>query len=387
MFAQDIVDIIAPFRSYAFDEEHFNGTYPYTYPIRSSVNSISGPLGGAIGNATVASGRMIPEFTLNPANLAMTKYNMIHVGGLFNHYNGINQNSLGGISYISAVPVYSGSLSFGAGVTKERDYNLYYRNDDITQRTSGGLYNWRFTGAVEVQKDIFVGGELSLLSGKRNNNIAFSPADGFIEENNYFGITGRIGMNYHFLPILNAGVSIDLPTVLGVDYSLRNYSSSLGSTSYTITSPAILRAGLALTLRIVDLYYSIDYANWQNLTVRSSRLTQGDVDEINREIFDNFSVTYSHHVGMAIHVPLLPLHFYFGYQYLPDAYLGLNGFSLGKLIPRELDDRFSSSFSWGFSLFLKQGLSISASFETAHVFYDEEREKPRNTQLSLGYFF
>jgi hypothetical protein len=148
-----------------------------------------------------------------------------------------------------------------------------------------------------------------------------------------------------------------------------------------------LRAGLALTLRIVDLYYSIDYANWQNLTVRSSRLTQGDVDEINREIFDNFSVTYSHHVGMAIHVPLLPLHFYFGYQYLPDAYLGLNGFSLGKLIPRELDDRFSSSFSWGFSLFLKQGLSISASFETAHVFYDEEREKPRNTQLSLGYFF
>jgi hypothetical protein len=387
MYAQDIVDIIAPFRSYAFDEEHFNGTYPYTYPIRSSVNSMSGPLGGAIGNATVASGRMIPEFTVNPANLAMTKYNMIHVGGLFNHYNGINQNSLGGISYISAVPVYSGSLSFGAGVTKERDYNLYYRNDDITQRTSGGLYNWRFTGAVEVQKDIFVGGELSLLSGKRNNNIAFSPADGFIEENNYFGITGRIGMNYHFLPILNAGVSIDLPTVLGVDYSLRNYSSSLGSTSYTITSPAILRAGLALTLRIVDLYYSIDYANWQNLTVRSSRLTQGDVDEINREIFDNFSVTYSHHVGMAIHVPLLPLHFYFGYQYLPDAYLGLNGFSLGKLIPRELDDRFSSSFSWGFSLFLKQGLSISASFETAHVFYDEEREKPRNTQLSLGYFF
>jgi len=181
---------------------------------------------------------------------------------------------------------------------------------------------------------------------------------------------------------------MDLPTLLGVDYSLREYAESgSGTLDYSLRSPAVLRAGLALTLKIVDLYYSYDYTNWQNLRLSSSDLSQSAQDELNREIVNNLNVTHAHHIGIGLHVPKVPLHFYAGYRYLPDLYQGLNGFSLGNIVPRELADRFRSSFSWGGTLFLKQGISISASFETYHAYYDGNTEKPKNTNLSMSYFF
>ena len=181
---------------------------------------------------------------------------------------------------------------------------------------------------------------------------------------------------------------MDLPSMIGTEYALRSYGSSSSQTvDYSITSPTVMRAGLALTLRIVDLYYSYDYTNWQDLKFKSSDLAVTYVDEINREITNNFSIVGSHHIGMALHVPLLPLHFYFGYQYLPDVYQGLNSFTLANIIPRELTDRFRSSFSWGASLFLKQGISVSAAFETYHAFYNGTEEKPTSANLSLAYFF
>lgn len=390
--AQELVDIIAPLYSYDFDNFHYSGTSNYNYPLRVSAIQMGSPLGSAIGHANVASGQMIPEYTVNPANLGMTKYNSVQVNGLFNNHNGVSSNSLGGINYIASVPVYSGSMTYSAGVSRERDYNLYFQDDDILQRSTGGLYNWHFSGAMEMQEDIFVGAEVSFLTGKRNNDVDFidpvSSTDGYIEENSYFGATARIGMNYHVFPVLNIGFSMDLPSVIGTDYALRPYGSSSSQTvDYSITSPAVLRAGLALTLRIVDLYYSYDYTNWQNMEFKSNDLLRSYVDDINREITNNFSVVGAHHIGMAIHVPLIPLHFYFGYQYLPDVYQGLNSFSLANMIPRELTDRFRSSFSWGASFFLKQGISVSAAFETYHVFYDDTEEKPRSMNLSMAYFF
>jgi len=391
-FAQELTDIIAPFYSYDMDAQHYNGTFPYDYPLRASTLPSVNPLGAAVGQATVATGQMIPEYTNNPANIAMTKYSSIQVNGLFGSHTGVNSNSLGGINYMVSVPVYSGSMSYAAGVTRINDYNLYYQNDDIIQRSKGGLYNWHFGGAMEVQKDIYLGAEVSLLTGKRNNDINYkdplSTVDGYIEDNTYFGATAKLGMTYHVLPVLNLGVSLDLPSVLDVDYSIRNYySSGGGSVNYDIRTPAVYRAGFALTLKLVDLYYSYDYTNWQDLSIKSNELLQSAVDEINREALNNFSVVGAHHIGMAFHVPLLPLHLYLGYQYLPDAYQGLNAFSLANLVPNELSDRFRSSFSWGASFFLKQGISISASFETFHKFYDDVREKQTNANLSLGYFF
>lgn len=389
---QELTDVIGPLYTFDMDDDHYNGAYGYTYPLRVSALNTASPLSAAIGNATVASGQMIPEFGVNPANLAMTKYSSVQVNGVFSRYNGVSRNSLGGISYIVPVQVYRGSLTFGAGVNRERDYNLYYQDSDIIQRSHGGLYNWHFNGAVEVQKDIFFGGEFSLLSGTRDNDIDFKDAlasvDGYVEENAYFGAGARLGVTYHVLPVLNLGFSLDLPTLIGVDYSLRIYDSNSRSTSeFSIKAPGVLRAGLALTLKIVDLYYSYDYANWQNMIVRSSDLEQSAVDQLNREITNNLSITQSHHIGMALHVPLLPLHFYFGYQYLPDIYQGLNSFSLAKLVPHELSDRFRSSFSWGASLFIKQGFSVSASFETWHAFYNSVEETPLTSNLSLSYFF
>ena len=391
-FAQELVDVIAPLYSYDMDDAHYNGTSTYTYPLRVSTLDMGNPLGSAIGHATVASGQMIPEMTLNPANLGMTKYNSVQVNGLFNNHNGVNSNSFGGVNYIVSLPVYSGSMTYAAGVNREKDYNLYYQNDDIEQRSTGGLYNWHFNGAMEMLEDIYLGAEVSMLTGKRNNDFDFkntlSLTDGYREEYSYFGATAKVGINYHAFSVLNIGLSMDLPSVIGSEYSLIAYgSSSPQSVDYSITSPAVMRAGLALTLRIIDFYYSYDYTNWQDMKFASNDLTVAHVDEINREIINNFSIVGSHHIGMAVHVPLIPLHLYMGYQYLPDVYQGLNSFTLANIVPRELTDRFRSSFSWGASFFLKQGVSISAAFETYHAFYNGMEEKPKSMNLSMAYFF
>jgi hypothetical protein len=391
-FAQELIDVIAPLYSYNLDGLHYNGTSTYSYPLRASALETGNPLGSAIGHATVASGQMIPELTLNPANLGMIKYSSVQVNGLFNNYNGVNSNSLGGINYIVSLPVYSGSMTYAAGVNREKDYNLYYQDDDIIQRSTGGLYNWHFNGAMEMLEDIYVGAEISMLSGKKDNDVDFidvlSSPDGYIEESSYFGVTAKVGINYHAFSVLNIGLSMDLPSVIGTEYSLRAYgSSSSQSVDYSITSPAVMRAGFALTLRIVDLYYSYDYTNWQDMKFSSNDLEVVYVDEINREITNNFSIVGSHHIGMAVHVPLIPLHLYLGYQYLPDIYQGLNSFTLANIVPHELTDRFRSSFSWGASFFLKQGISISAAFETYHAFYNGVEEKPKSMNLSMAYFF
>jgi len=391
-FAQELIDVIAPLYSYNLDDSHYNGTSTYSYPLRASVLETGNPLSSAIGHATVASGQMIPERTFNPANLGMIKYSSIQVNGLFNNYNGVNSNSLGGLNYIVSLPVYSGSMTYAVGVNREKDYNLYYQDDDIIQRSTGGLYNWHFSGAMEMLEDIYVGAEVSLLSGNKNNDVDFidalSSPSGYIEESSYIGATAKVGINYHALSVLNIGFSMDLPSVIGTEYSLRSYGSSTSqSVDYSITSPAVMRAGLALTLRIVDLYYSYDYTNWQGMKYSSGDLEVVYVDEINREITNNFSVVGSHHIGMAVHVPLIPLHLYLGYQYLPDVYQGLNSLTLANIVPRELTDRFRSSFSWGASFFLKQGISISAAFETYHTFFNGVEEKPKSMNLSMAYFF
>lgn len=390
-FAQDLVDVISPFYSYNYDADHFSGVYPYTYPLRASAISPGSPLSSAIGNASIASGQMIPEYTSNPANLAMTKYSSVQVSGFFSNYSGVSRNSLGGINYIVSVPVFSGSMSYAAGVHRVKDYNLYYQDEDIVQRAKGGLYNWHFGGAMEVQQDMYAGAEISLLTGNKTNDIDFidplDATDGFIEDSKYFGATAKVGVNYHVLPVLNVGLSIDLPSILDVDYSIRGYYGSADAADMNLRTPAVFRAGIALTLKILDVYYSYDYTNLQNMVFSSGNMLQSAIDEVNREILNNLSVVGSHHIGMALHVPLFPLHFYFGYQYLPDVYQGLNTFSLGNMIPRELADRFTSSFSWGASFFLKQGISISASFETYHSFYDGEREKAKTSNISLAYYF
>ncbi|MBN2780950.1 MAG: hypothetical protein JXR21_03190, partial [Candidatus Marinimicrobia bacterium] len=110
---QELTDVIGPLYTFDMDDDHYNGAYGYTYPLRVSALNTASPLSAAIGNATVASGQMIPEFGVNPANLAMTKYSSVQVNGVFSRYNGVSRNSLGGISYIVPVQVYRGSLTFG----------------------------------------------------------------------------------------------------------------------------------------------------------------------------------------------------------------------------------------------------------------------------------
>ncbi|MDZ7820982.1 MAG: hypothetical protein U5N26_03715 [Candidatus Marinimicrobia bacterium] len=67
-----------------------------------------------------------------------------------------------------------------------------------------------------MQKNIYVGAEASLLTGSKYNDIAFKNAlpdeiEGFMEDSKYVGLGARVGMTYHFLPVLNAVCPLTFP--------------------------------------------------------------------------------------------------------------------------------------------------------------------------------
>lgn len=388
--AQDLVDLVAPFTWY-------NETGTTTYPLNTNSASTQGQLSAAVAYATVATGQMIPEFTINPANMAMMRFGSFQVSGQFNSYGSSTKNTLNTLSFIKPVKVYQGNYVWGLSVDRERNFIQKYSDNDISQTAEGGITNWKYATAIEALEDIYIGAEIGLLTGSRENDIEYLSNSlissigngGYVENVSYVGLSTKLGLTYRPYKFLTVGASLDLPTPVSVSHDIREYNNNNSNFDYSVTKPVTYHAGFALTMKYFDIYYSTDLTNWNELSFSDASMLQSVEDGINREIEDILTNTVSQHIGAALHVPMLPLHLYGGYQYLPnaDAYSTSNLFSLANLNPTEAADKFRSSFSWGASFFMKNGLSITASFETQHIYENDELTKPKNNTLALTYFF
>ncbi|MDD3806517.1 MAG: hypothetical protein PHE86_00585 [Candidatus Marinimicrobia bacterium] len=73
------------------------------------------PQSTAIGGAGVAAGQVMPELSLNPANIAMTKFRILRGAyGSSEFTSGsqsLPQNRISHITYIHSIPVFRGHLS------------------------------------------------------------------------------------------------------------------------------------------------------------------------------------------------------------------------------------------------------------------------------------
>jgi len=91
---------------------------------------------------------------------------------------------------------------------------------------------------------------------------------------------------------------------------------------------------------------------------------------INKDIMRRFDSTVSHHFGGAVHLPMLPLHIYGGYQILPIPYKDI------------YDDDKRQAVSAGFSFMMNQQFSLHGSW--LKHFWELDGEEQDYSRMTFG---
>jgi len=344
LFSQNAFDVLRPFWGF----EH------------------SQILSNSIGGATVASGYITPGLTSNPANLAAVQFGYIQLNYSDSEFssNTSNMSNTGfnGIDFVQPVPVHQGRLVFSAGGHKEIDFMSASQNSSYEFSEKGRLSSYHLAAAVEFSKNLYLGADLKFLSG--NDEMIMNG----IEETYYFkprysGSNLTIGLLHVLSRNLQYGISIDMPTSLSVkeEYIESNYVDSDLSFSqtynYDVIKPITFHAGAAILFKSINFFYEAEQTDWRNLEFSSDQIYESDLELpasvlINQEIRDTFSATLSHHFGTAMRLPLIPVHLFAGYQYMPVPFSG------------QYDNDIRESYSIGVSVAIKKNITLQGSYDS-----------------------
>lgn len=338
----------------------------------------------SIGGATVAAGHVIPGPTSNPANLAMHRFRQIQSNFSSSEFkSGTENNSatnLNGFHFIYPVPVYQGSLVIGGGVNKEIDYMSASRSGIYQYSEIGGMNVWRISAAVEYSKKLYIGSNFEYYTGE-DEMVEFAGDSTFYFRPHYKGLGMTLGLLYSISPKFQYGVSIQLPTTLSVAdrFTYSNHIETDESFSdtwhYKAKRPLIFHIGTGYFERYYNVFYEATWVDWRNLKFSSEEIFENDLELpasviINQEIRNTLHPTLSHHLGFALHLPILPIHIYAGYQYLPVAFSNV------------YNSDARQSYSTGFSYMIQENFSVQASY--VKYFWKYGNEPEHFEKLSVG---
>ncbi len=377
MIKKLLLTIILSF-SFLFSQNYIDALSPF-YGFKGSQS-----IGVGIGNATVAGGQVIPEFTSNPANLGLQRFRtfeLTYTSSEFNSSsNNLPQSSFGTISFIYPIKVYRGSIVLATSLEKEKEFALSYQDVDdygaFKQRNEGKMKNWHFAVASEIAENLFVGADIIVPYGNFDISREYPNVNpdtmGYTQNNEYHGISATIGMFQRISKHLNWGISVDLPKKIDINEDFTyNDGYSLGIRKYSSTKPLTIHGGASVLFKYFNLFYEAEWTDWQNMEFSSDDLYSSVVTDINEEIETNLSETILHHFGGAIHVPFLPLHLYGGYQILPEPH----------------SDENRNVISGGFSYLVKQQISIHGAYQMYYWDYETNNGSIINenwNQLVMG---
>ena len=329
----------------------------------------------AIGRATVASGQVIPGKTSNPANLGLHRFNYVQTSFLRGSFesSGVDKShtNFGGIYAITPIKVYRGSLVLGFGVHKELDFTDAFQSSTLELAEKGGMYAYEFGASVELQKNLFVGGGLKYLSGEDKLSKTEVDTNSILNKNlntKYSGFNLTFGFVQRLTSNVQIGASVQFPTFMWVNEKLTTWDiqtpqqSTSETRNYRLMRPLVFHFGAALLYEYYNLFYELEWSDWQDLEFSSDEYFEGDIAQINREIEDELTSTLTHHLGAAFHLPWLPVHVYAGYQYMPVQYKYV--YTSNK---RE-------SLSFGSSYMLNQQFSIHGSYSYYYWKYSGREE-------------
>ena len=344
LFSQNEYDVLRPF--WGFDHSQI--------------------LSNSIGGATVASGYITPGLSSNPANLAATQFGYVQVNFSNSEFSSLTSDmshtGFNGFDYVQPVPVYRGRLVFSIGGHKQIDYMSASQNSSYNFSEKGKLSSYHIAGALEFAKNLYLGADLKFLRG--NDEMVMQGNDEtYYFKPEYSGGSLTVGLLHVLSRNFQYGISIDMPTSLDVDelYTESNHIDgdlSFSETyNYNVKKPLTFHAGAGVLLKFINLFYELEFTDWQSLEFSSNEIYESDLElpasvVINNQIRDNFSSTLCHHFGTAMRLPVVPAHLFAGYQYLPVPFSG------------QYDNNIRESFSFGVSVAIKKNITLQASYDS-----------------------
>lgn len=252
----------------------------------------------------------------------------------------------------------------------------------------GGINSWFLSGAIEVEKDIFVGATLNLLSGSfnqtkihteddanniYNENFLLDPLDNKTADFKSFTTTQKIvwdiagwdlklGLIAKVNEQVNVGFTIRLPrtftiketysvtgrSIFGTGSDWEEYLDDLKS-EYDITAPAEYSAGASYAERNFTLSGEIKLVDYSSMEFSSGfdGLTR---DEKNRDIKDLMRTTVNINAGGEYLIPNLGLALRAGFMMMPSAF---------KDDPSEYDKKFITA---GLGYNLTKGTQLNIGY-------------------------
>ncbi len=228
--------------------------------------------------------------------------------------------------------------------------------------TSGSVDNWTLSGAIEVQKNFFVGGNLTIINGSFESNRDYYEDD---TRNTYQGVTtpgetkttdfktfflnntlkwniggwdAKLGFLYQFEDIARFGATVQFPKTFSVDEEfIVGGSSEFGTgqvytldtdfysdkVSYDIKTPFELTGAFAVNYKGMILSAEATYIDYSQLKFDNpDGLTSTYVAETNKDIKSLLTSAINYNVGLEYTVPTIGLRIRGGFIYQPSAFKG-----------------------------------------------------------------
>lgn len=367
-----------------------------------------------MGNAYTAVSDDASAVYFNPAGLGLIKkmefsggfdYNHINNNATFLNIPSAYTNSESGLnqaSFIFPFPTVRGSFVIGMSYYKSKSligalkfdgfnsgntsmiqdltdtnvpFDLYLTDEDYVTKIngklqqsgsileSGSINNFGFSAAIEVYKDLFLGGTFNIISGSYLNsneyneddtqhfydNDTLAPGYAFSRDFVSFRLNRTIdwniaawefkaGLLYKMKDIARIGLTIQTPKYFTIKEKFDVEGSSLfgdgtlkeldpyyysDNVEYDVTTPPVMTLGGAVTYKglLVSAEGSlIDYT--QSEFSNANGIKPGDIAAMNKEIKENFRAVVNYNFGIEYTVRELGLRLRGGYAVVKSPYAG-----------------------------------------------------------------
>lgn len=419
-----------------------------------------------MGNAFNALSDDASAAFFNPAGFGLLK-KMEFSGGLsFTNYDNTttffgNQTqdnttntSLNRISFALPFPTYQGSLVFGLSYHNSKDlssivkfdgfnannnskiqslldtdipYDLFLTdenfntiiNGNLNQSgdilNSGGIDNWTLSGAIEVQKNFFVGGNLTVING------SFESVNDYYEDDTrniyqgetaagepqtvdfktfYFnntlkwdigGWNAKLGFLYQFEDMARFGATVQFPKTFTVNEEfLVNGSSEFGTgqfyeldseyysdeVAYDIVTPFELTGAFAVNLKGIILSAEATFIDYSQLKFENPEgLSSSYISEVNKEIKDILTAAINYNLGAEYTIPAIGLRIRGGFINQPSPFDGDDSdyarkfltAGLGYLANGTVGIDVAYAYGWWKDLGDNYGSGLSRTFQDVKV--------------------
>lgn len=258
-----------------------------------------------------------------------------------------------------------------------------------TTLADGSIGRWSFSGAVEVSKNMFIGGTLNIVTGDyertrdyyeddfRNiygSNIETDPGNPNTRDFRSFylndilkwdisGWDAKVGFLYQPTNYLRFGGSVQFPTTYNIkeEYTVNGEASFASGTEfidpplesaldYEISSPFIFSGGGAVSLYGLIVSADVSYMDYSQMEFDGDGLSPSEISANNREIKETFTDVVNLNAGLEYTIPNIGLRLRGGFMYQPSPY---------KDDPSEYDRKYLTG---GIGFLADETIAIDAAY-------------------------